>query len=131
MNQKDLGEKKISRLLPEMAFPLIIAQLVNGLYNIVDRIYLGHIEEEGAAILTGVGITYPIILLITAFSSLIGNGGGPLSAIRMGQGKKDKAEEILSTAASSLRTGCWRPETAAKTAALYFRPTSQSAQSCM
>ena len=102
MNQKDLGEKKISRLLPEMAFPLIIAQLVNGLYNIVDRIYLGHIEGEGAAILTGVGITYPIILLITAFSSLIGNGGGPLSAIRMGQGKKDKAEEILSTAASSL-----------------------------
>ena len=102
MNQKDLGEKKISRLLPEMAFPLIIAQLVNGLYNIVDRIYLGHIEGEGAAILTGVGITYPIILLITAFLSLIGNGGGPLSAIRMGQGKKDKAEEILSTAASSL-----------------------------
>ena len=89
MDQKELGTRKISRLVPEMAFPLIVAQLVNGLYNLVDRIYLGHIEGSGATILTGVGITYPIILLITAFSSLIGNGGGPLSAIRMGQGRRD------------------------------------------
>ena len=102
MDQKDLGTRKISRLVPEMAFPLIVAQLVNGLYNLVDRIYLGHIEGSGATILTGVGITYPIILLITAFSSLIGNGGGPLSAIRMGQGRRDKAEEILSVSAASL-----------------------------
>ena len=102
MDQKELGTRKISRLVPEMAFPLIVAQLVNGLYNLVDRIYLGHIEGSGATILTGVGITYPIILLITAFSSLIGNGGGPLSAIRMGQGRRDKAEEILSVSAASL-----------------------------
>lgn len=97
-----MGIRKISRLVPEMAFPLIVAQLVNGLYNLVDRIYLGHIEGSGAVILTGVGITYPIILLITAFSYLIGNGGGPLSAIRMGQGRKDKAEEILSVSVAAL-----------------------------
>ena len=102
MDQKELGTRKISRLVPEMAFPLIVAQLVNGLYNLVDRIYLGHIEGSGAVILTGVGITYPIILLITAFSYLIGNGGGPLSAIRMGQKRKDKAEEILSVSVAAL-----------------------------
>ena len=102
MDQRELGTRKISRLVPQMAFPLIVAQLVNGLYNLVDRIYLGHIEGAGAVILTGVGITYPIILLITAFSSLIGNGGGPLSAIRMGQGRNDKAEEIMAVSAASL-----------------------------
>ena len=102
MDQRELGTRKISRLVPQMAFPLIVAQLVNGLYNLVDRIYLGHIEGTGAVILTGVGITYPIILLITAFSSLIGNGGGPLSAIRMGQGRNDKAEEIMAVSAASL-----------------------------
>lgn len=102
MDQRELGTRKISRLVPQMAFPLIVAQLVHGLYNLVDRIYLGHIEGAGAVILTGVGITYPIILLITAFSSLIGNGGGPLSAIRMGQGRNDKAEEIMAVSAASL-----------------------------
>ncbi len=102
MEQNELGTKRIPPLVMKMAFPLIIAQLVNGLYNIVDRIYLGHLEGAGAEILTGVGITYPVILLITAFSNLIGSGGGPLSAIRLGQKENSKADEILAVSATSL-----------------------------
>ena len=102
MEQNELGTKRIPPLVMTMAFPLIIAQLVNGLYNIVDRIYLGHLEGAGAEILTGVGITYPVILLITAFSNLIGSGGGPLSAIRLGQKENSKADEILAVSATSL-----------------------------
>ena len=85
-----------------MAFPLMLAQLVNGLYNIVDRIYLGHIPGAGTIVLTGVGVTYPIILLISSFSRLIGNGGGPLAAMCLGQKRREKAEEILSNALSAL-----------------------------
>ena len=102
MEQNELGTKRIPPLVMKLAFPLIIAQLVNGLYNIVDRIYLGHLEGAGAEILTGVGITYPVILLITAFSNLIGSGGGPLAAIRLGQKEDQKASEILTVSAASL-----------------------------
>lgn len=102
MEQNELGTKRIPSLVMKMAFPLIIAQLVNGLYNIVDRIYLGHLQGAGAEILTGVGITYPVILLITAFSNLIGSGGGPLAAIRLGQKENRKADEILTVSATSL-----------------------------
>ena len=97
-----MGTMKLSRLLPRMALPLIVAQLVNGLYNLVDRIYLGHIPGAGAVILTGVGVTFPIILLITAFSQLIGSGGGPLASIRLGQQRTDLAEEIISTSTAAL-----------------------------
>ncbi len=102
MNQEELGTEKISKLLRAMALPLIIAQIVNGLYNLVDRVFLGHIEGEGAMILTGVGLTYPVILIISAFSSLIGNGGAPRAATCLGQGNRKRAEEILSTCAISL-----------------------------
>ncbi len=102
MEQNELGTRRIPPLVMKLAFPLIIAQLVNGLYNIVDRIYLGHLEGAGAEILTGVGITYPVILLITAFSNLIGSGGGPLAAIRLGQKENRKADEILTVSATSL-----------------------------
>lgn len=102
MTQTEMGTMKLSKLLPKMALPLIIAQLVNGLYNIVDRIYLGHIPGAGAVILTGVGVTFPIILLITAFSQLIGSGGGPLASIRLGQQRQDLADEILSTSTGAL-----------------------------
>ena len=102
MDQNELGTKRIPPLVLKMAFPLIIAQLVNGLYNIVDRIYLGHLEGAGAEVLTGVGVTYPVILLITAFSNLIGSGGGPLAAIRLGQKENRKADQILTVSATSL-----------------------------
>ena len=102
MTQEELGTMKVPRLLMTMALPLIIAQIVNGMYNLVDRIFLGHIAGKGAEILTGVGLTYPIILIISAFSSLIGNGGAPRAATYLGQGNRKKAEEILSTSAISL-----------------------------
>lgn len=91
----DLGKSPISKLLINLAIPAIIAQIVNALYNIVDRIYIGRIPDIGGMALTGVGVTFPIIMIITAFTSLIGMGGAPLAAIKMGENKKDEAEEIL------------------------------------
>lgn len=102
MEQSELGTRSVPGLVMKLAIPMIVAQLVNGLYSIVDRIYLGHIEGIGAEILTGVGITYPIILLITAFSNLIGSGGGPRAAIRLGQKEQQKAEEIVAVSTASL-----------------------------
>ena len=81
----DLGSGKVGRLLFRLAVPAITAQLVNMLYNIVDRMYIGHIPEIGAAALTGVGVTFPILMIISAFSSLIGMGGAPRASIKMGQ----------------------------------------------
>lgn len=91
----DLGRDSIGKLLFRLAVPSITAQVVNMLYNIVDRIYIGHIPGIGATALTGVGVTFPIIMIIAAFSSLIGMGGGPRASICMGQGKYDEAERIL------------------------------------
>lgn len=100
--QNDLGTAPVGKLLLRLALPSICAQLINALYNIVDRMYIGHIAGSGALALTGVGVTFPIIMLITAFSSLVGMGGAPLASIRMGEGKYDKAEELLSKSVSSL-----------------------------
>ena len=91
----DLGRDSIGRLLLNLSIPAIIAQLINALYNIVDRMYIGHIEGAGAAALTGVGITFPIIILISAFSMLVGMGGAPHASIRMGQDDNNAAEKIL------------------------------------
>jgi len=90
-----LGTESVGKLLLSLALPAIIAQIVNMLYNVVDRIYIGHIPEVGATALTGVGVTFPIIMVITAFSSLIGMGGAPRAAIKMGEKKDYEAEEIL------------------------------------
>ncbi|MBP2651195.1 MAG: multidrug transporter MatE [Firmicutes bacterium] len=93
--RNELGTKSIGKLLISLTVPSITAQLVNMLYNIVDRIYIGHIPNIGANALTGVGLTFPIIMIISAFSSLIGMGGAPQAAIKMGQNKNDEAENIL------------------------------------
>ena len=93
--ETDLGHDSIGRLLFRLAVPAVTAQLVNMLYNIVDRMYIGHIEGIGAAALTGVGVTFPIIMIISAFSALIGMGGAPRASIKMGQGDYDGAEETL------------------------------------
>lgn len=90
----DLGTESIGKLLLRLAVPAILAQLINALYNIVDRMYIGHIEGVGADALTGVGVTFPIIMIISAFSALIGFGGAPRVAIKMGQNKHSEAEEI-------------------------------------
>ncbi len=92
-NQK-LGHEKISKLLISLAVPSIIAQLVNILYNMVDRIYIGQMPG-GTAAMAGLSIALPIITLITAFTQLVGIGGAPLCAIRLGEQRKDKAEQIM------------------------------------
>ena len=92
----DLGRDPVLSLLIRLALPAIAAQLINALYNIVDRIYIGHIPGYGDAALTGVGVTYPIIMIISAFSAFIGMGGAPRVAIKMGEGDRAEAEKILS-----------------------------------
>lgn len=92
-----MGTEKISSLMFRMAIPSIIAQVINILYNIVDRIYIGHISGVGASALTGVGLTFPIITLISAFSAFVGSGGAPLASIWMGKNDKKHAEKILGT----------------------------------
>lgn len=97
MDKKDnsLATVPVGKLLFQLALPAIAAQIVNLLYNLVDRVYIGHIPEVGKTALTGLGITFPIIILIVAFSALFGFGGAPRASIAMGRGDKDKAEEIM------------------------------------
>lgn len=82
-------------LMFRMALPAIIAQVINILYNIVDRMYIGHIPGAGSAALTGVGVTFAIVTFVSAFSAFVGSGGAPLAAISMGKGDKKNAERIL------------------------------------
>ena len=93
--KQDMGTGSVKKLMVQMAVPALVGQVVNLLYNIVDRIYIGHIPEVGGIALTGVGLFTPILMLITAFSMLAGAGGAPRAAIAMGQGDKEKAEKIL------------------------------------
>lgn len=97
----DLGNDAIGKLLFKLATPAIIAQLVNVLYNIVDRIFIGRLPEGDLA-MAGVGVAFPIIMLISATSALIGMGGAPLAAIKMGKQDHDGAEKIMSNALSML-----------------------------
>ena len=90
-----LATDPLGSLLLRLALPTVAAQLINMLYNIVDRIYIGHIPETGALALTGVGVCMPLIMIVSAFAALVGNGGAPRATIAMGQGNKEKAEEIL------------------------------------
>ena len=94
-NTQAMGTEKITTLLAILAIPAVVAQVINLLYNIVDRIYIGHIPEIGAAALTGVGLFAPILMLINAFAMLAGAGGAPRAAIAMGQQEKEKAEKIM------------------------------------
>ena len=93
------------RLVPlilNLAIPAVIAQLINVLYNIVDRMYIGHIPEVGAQALTGLGVTFPIIMIVSAFSSFAGAGGAPLASIELGRGNREGAEKILGNAVTML-----------------------------
>ena len=102
MKKYDLGEGKLSSLMVAMAIPSIVAQVINILYNMVDRIYIGHIKGIGADALTGVGVAFPIVVFISAFSAFVGAGGAPLSAIFQGKGDRDRAEKILGNGVSML-----------------------------
>ncbi len=91
----NLGVVSVCRLLVILAVPSIVAQMVNLLYNMVDRIYIGHIPGSGDIALTGLGLCFPIIMIITAFSNLIGAGGAPRVAIHMGKGEQEQAEKTM------------------------------------
>ena len=93
--KQDMGTGSVKKLMVQMAVPALVGQVINLLYNIVDRIYIGHIPEIGGAALTVVGLFTPILMLITAFAMMAGSGGAPRAAIAMGQGDKDRAEKIL------------------------------------
>ena len=97
-----LANERIGKILVKMVVPAVVAQIVNLLYNIVDRMFISGIPEIGTLALTGVGVAFPIIMLISAFASLIGMGGSPRAAIKMGQSDYDDAEEILSNSFISL-----------------------------
>lgn len=100
--QQDMGTGDVKKLLLQLMIPAVVAQVVNLLYNIVDRIYIGHIPGIGAAALTGVGLFTPILMLLNAFAMLIGSGGAPRTAIAMGQGDKKQAEKIVSNSFTML-----------------------------
>lgn len=99
---QDMGSGSIGKLLAQLAVPAVVAQIINLLYNIVDRIYIGHIPEIGASALTGVGLFMPILMLINAFAMLCGSGGAPRAAIAMGQQDNETAEKIVGNCFSLL-----------------------------
>jgi len=84
-NKEFLATEPIGKLLIRLAVPTVAAQMINMLYNIVDRIYIGHIPGNGSLALTGVGICMPLIMIISAFAALVGNGGAPRASILMGK----------------------------------------------
>lgn len=101
-NDERLGKAPLGKLMLSMALPTVAAQIINVLYNIVDRIYIGHIEGYGQLALTGVGVTFPIIIIISAFSAFAGMGGAPLASIQLGKKDYDKAEKILGASVALL-----------------------------
>lgn len=98
MEQKNdfLGTESIGKLLWKLSVPAIAAQLINLLYNLVDRVYIGHIPDTGALALTGVGVCMPVIMIVSAFSAFVSSGSAPRASIAMGAGKQEEAEKILS-----------------------------------
>ena len=105
MGGNDLGSGKIGSLMLRMSIPTIAAQLVNALYNVVDRIYIGHIPEEGELALAGLGITFPIIMLVTAVQCLISVGGSTQAAVAMGAGDQERAQKTFGGSAVLLTAG--------------------------
>ena len=93
--KNDLGKEEIKKLVWKIAVPCMIAQFINVLYSIIDRIYIGHLPLIGDMALAGVGMCGPIVTLISAFASLIGIGGGPLCALSLGEGNNLKAKKII------------------------------------
>ena len=102
--QNDLGRDPIGPLLVRLAVPTVTAQLVNALYNIVDRMYIGHMEGTGDLALTGLGVCFPVIMFVSAISALVGMGGGSRAVVRMGAGHEEEANAILGSCATLLVT---------------------------
>ncbi|CRF33927.1 multidrug transporter MatE [Brachyspira suanatina] len=102
LKSNELGNKPVVKLLFQLALPAIAAQIINVLYNVVDRMYIGHIPDIGAKALTGVGVTMPVIMAVSAFAYLISMGGSPRASIMMGKQDYDKAEEIVGNCTMTL-----------------------------
>lgn len=102
--ERELGTKSVGKLLFSLAVPAITAQIINVLYNVVDRMYIGHIEGIGPQALTGVGVTMPLITAIAAFAMLASMGGAPRASILLGRGDRDGAQKVLGNCASLLVT---------------------------
>ncbi|OEJ14634.1 MATE family efflux transporter [Brachyspira hampsonii] len=102
LKSNELGNKPVGKLLFQLALPAIAAQIINVLYNVVDRMYIGHIPDIGAMALTGVGVTMPVIMAVSAFAYLISMGGAPRASIMMGRQDYNKAEEIVGNCAMTL-----------------------------
>ena len=100
--ENDLGRDPVGKLLLRLAVPTVTAQLVNALYNLVDRMYIGHIEGVGDLALTGLGVCFPVIMFVSALSALVGQGGGSRAVVRMGAGDQEKANAILGSCATML-----------------------------
>jgi putative MATE family efflux protein len=98
----DFSQGSIPKTITRLAIPMIGAQLVNALYSIVDRIYIGHLPQVGQLALTGIGLCFPITMIISACAALIGNGGGPLCSILRGEHNDDEAENVLGTSLTAL-----------------------------
>lgn len=94
-NKDFLGTEPLGKLLRKLAIPTVVAQIINMLYNLVDRMYIGHIPEEGHLALTGLGVCMPIIMIVSAFAALVSNGGAPRASIFMGKGDTESAEKTL------------------------------------
>lgn len=94
-NNEFLGTEPVGKLLLRLAIPTVAAQIINMLYNIVDRIYIGHMPGEGGLALTGVGVCLPVIMIVSAFAALVGSGGAPRASIAMGRRDNETAEAIL------------------------------------
>ena len=101
-NKQDMGTGSVKKLMLQLAVPALVGQVINLLYNVVDRIYIGHIPEIGGTALTGVGLFGPLLMLITASAMLAGSGGAPRAAIAMGQKDTDTAEKIMANCFSIL-----------------------------
>ena len=102
MKQTDFSKGNVCKNILEVGLPMTLAQLLNLLYNVVDRIYIGKIPGAGKLALTGVGICFPIIALISAFTNLFGQGGAPLFSMERGKGNNDEAEKIMGNSFSML-----------------------------
>ena len=100
--EERMATQPVGKLMASMTLPAILAQIINILYSIIDRIYIGHMEGVGANALTGVGVTFCITVFISAFSAFISNGAAPLSAIWLGKGDREHAEKILGNSVSFL-----------------------------
>lgn len=95
MTQNDFSQGKVSQNILSMALPMTLAQLINILYNIVDRVYLGHLEGVGRLSITGLGLCLPVISILLGFANLCGMGGGPLCSIHRGKGENEEAEKVM------------------------------------